>query len=134
MLCNRDNVGGTVPAEPVLLSRYMPAQSSSSCRCVVAGSLTPCAVKMGGDPMCCPCRLFCRHGSPFASLWQPLLRWVDSEDGHQYSVQVAFQLRIRPGTYGVGQHTFGSGWTKTFDDTGTYTNNEVGSIKAFGWI
>jgi hypothetical protein len=52
-------------------------------------------------------------------------RWKDS-DGKVYDMQVAFQLRIRPGTYAIGQHTLGGRVTKPFDDTGTYTNNEVG--------
>ncbi len=54
-----------------------------------------------------------------------VLRWTDTSDGRRFAVQVAFQLRIRPGTYSIGQHTFGEEWTKPFDDTGNYSNNEV---------
>jgi hypothetical protein len=56
----------------------------------------------------------------------PHCRWTDTDSGTEYKVQVAFQVRIRPGTYSIGQHTLAEGRTRTFDETGTYSNNEVG--------
>jgi hypothetical protein len=47
------------------------------------------------------------------------LRFVDC-DGKEYKAQVAFQVRMRPGCYGIGQETVGT--AVPFDPTSTYPN------------
>ena len=53
-------------------------------------------------------------------------RWVDPADGVAYRVRIAFQVRIHPSAYGIGQETVGATRRgETIDASGTFPNTSV---------
>jgi hypothetical protein len=43
--------------------------------------------------------------------------------GRAFRVQVMYQVRVRPGSYGEGQETVGA--TRPIDTTGSYSNTNI---------